>query len=77
VEPTGAFYAFPSCEALGRPTKEVATELLERAGVACLWGRAFGDHGEGYLRLSYANSVENIRDALESIEAVLPEIARG
>jgi aspartate aminotransferase len=77
VEPTGAFYAFPNCEALGRPAKEVATELLERAGVACLWGTAFGDHGEGYLRLSYANSVENIRGALESIEAVLPEIARG
>jgi aspartate aminotransferase len=77
VEPTGAFYAFPNSEALGRPAKEVATELLERAGVACLWGTAFGAHGEGHLRLSYANSVENIRDALESIEAVLPEIARG
>ena len=77
VEPTGAFYAFPSCRDLGRPAREVATELLERAGVACLWGTAFGQHGEGYLRLSYANSVENIRDALESIEAALPEIARA
>jgi aspartate aminotransferase len=77
VEPSGAFYAFPNCTAVGRPAREVATELLERAGVAGLWGTAFGEHGEGYLRLSYANSVENIRDALEAIEATLPEIARG
>jgi aspartate/methionine/tyrosine aminotransferase len=55
----------------------VATELLERAGVAGLWGPAFGPNGEGYLRLSYANSVENLRDALEAIEATLPEIAGG
>jgi glutamyl-tRNA synthetase len=46
-------------------------ELLERAGVAALWGSAFGPGGEGYLRISYANSVENIRDALEAIEAAL------
>jgi aspartate/methionine/tyrosine aminotransferase len=77
VEPSGAFYAFPNCTAVGRPAREVATELLETAGVAGLWGTAFGEHGEGYLRLSYANSVENIRDALEAIEAALPEIARG
>jgi aspartate aminotransferase len=77
VEPTGAFYAFPNCSSVGRPSKEVAVELLERAGVAGLWGTAFGPEGEGYLRLSYANSVENIRDALEAIEATLPEVARG
>ena len=77
VDPTGAFYAFPNCSSLGRPSKEVAVELLERAGVAGLWGTAFGPEGEGYLRLSYANSVENIRDALEAIEATLPELARG
>jgi aspartate/methionine/tyrosine aminotransferase len=45
--------------------------------VAALWGSAFGSGGEGYLRISYANSVENIRDALEAIEATLPEIAGG
>jgi aspartate/methionine/tyrosine aminotransferase len=77
VEPSGAFYAFPNCSGLGRPAREVAVELLERAGVAGLWGTAFGSAGEGYIRLSYANSVENIRDALEAMEAVLPEIARG
>ena|ERR671923_172444 len=76
VEPTGAFYAFPNCTAIG-PSRAVATELLERAGVAGLWGTAFGPGGEGHLRLSYANSVENIRDALEAIEATLPEISGG
>jgi aspartate aminotransferase len=74
VDPTGAFYAFPNCSAVG-PSRKVAVELLERAGVAGLWGTAFGPNGEGYLRLSYANSIENIRDALEAIEATLPEIA--
>jgi aspartate aminotransferase len=76
VDPTGAFYAFPNCTAIG-PSRKVAVELLERAGVAALWGSAFGSGGEGYLRISYANSVENIRDALEAIEATLPEIAGG
>jgi aspartate aminotransferase len=76
VDPTGAFYAFPNCTAIG-PSRKVAVELLERAGVAALWGSAFGPGGEGYLRISYANSVENIRDALEAIEATLPEIAGG
>jgi aspartate aminotransferase len=74
VEPTGAFYAFPNCSAVA-PSRTVAVELLERSGVATLWGEAFGPNGEGYLRLSYANSVENIRDALEALEATLPEIA--
>jgi aspartate aminotransferase len=76
VDPSGAFYAFPNCAAIG-PSRKVAVELLERAGVAALWGSAFGPGGEGYLRISYANSVENIRDALEAIEATLPEIASG
>jgi aspartate aminotransferase len=76
VDPSGAFYAFPNCTAIG-PSRKVAVELLERAGVAALWGSAFGPGGEGYLRISYANSVENIRDALEAIEATLPEIAGG
>jgi aspartate aminotransferase len=76
VDPTGAFYAFPNCAGIG-PSHKVAVELLERAGVAALWGSAFGSGGDGYLRLSYANSVENIRDALEAIEATLPEIAGG
>jgi aspartate aminotransferase len=75
VEPGGAFYAFPNATALGGSTKELVRYLLEEAGVACLWGSAFGDGGEGYLRLSYANSEENLRAALDAIEAALPGFA--
>jgi aspartate aminotransferase len=76
VEPSGAFYAFPSIKGTGATSKTVADHLLQQAGVACLSGTAFGDGGEGYLRLSYANSVQNLRDALEAIEASLPELPR-
>jgi aspartate aminotransferase len=75
VEPGGAFYAFPNATALGGSTKELVRYLLEEAGVACLWGSAFGDGGEGYLRLSYANSEENLRAALDAIESALPGFA--
>ena len=53
----------------------MAAFLLRDAGVAALAGTAFGAQGEGYLRFSYANSVENIRDALEAMEASLPDLA--
>jgi aspartate aminotransferase len=75
VEPSGAFYVFPNITGLGAPSREVADFLLERAGVACLWGPAFGAAGEGYLRISYANSVEAIREALDAIETTLPELS--
>ncbi len=61
---------------LGVPSKRVEEHLLEHAGVACLSGTAFGRHGEGYLRFSYANSVENIERALAAVRAALPEVAR-
>jgi aspartate aminotransferase len=77
TEPDGAFYVFPNVGTLDRPATEVASFLLDRAGVACLGGTAFGANGEGYLRFSYANSVENIRGALEAIEATLPELVGG
>jgi aspartate/methionine/tyrosine aminotransferase len=54
-------------KALGRPSKEIATHLLDEAGVAVLGGTAFGEHGEGYLRLSYAASRETIAEALRRI----------
>ncbi len=72
--PCGAFYAFPNVSALGRPAKEIADLLLEEAGVATLAGTAFGRHGEGYLRLSYANSLDNLREAVTRIRAAA---ARG
>jgi len=74
LEPQGAFYAFPRVRDLGLPAAELADLLLVRGGVACLPGTAFGAHGEGYLRFSYANSVERIREALEAIELVVGEL---
>ena len=75
VEPGGAFYVFPNVTGAGGSSKEVEEHFLEQAGVATVSGTAFGQHGEGYIRLSYANSVENIRDALEAMEASLPDLA--
>jgi aspartate aminotransferase len=73
LEPGGAFYAFPSVRDLGLPAARLAELLLTRGGVACLPGTAFGAHGEGYLRFSYANSVENIRAALAAIDLLVRE----
>jgi aspartate aminotransferase len=73
VMPRGAFYAFPNVMGTGLGSKELADRLLDRAGVAVLAGTAFGEYGEGYLRLSYANSLENIEEALASIRGVLEE----
>jgi aspartate aminotransferase len=66
--PAGAFYAFPNVSGTGMPSKELADLLLYEAGVACLNGGAFGAHGEGYLRFSYANSLANIQEALSRIQ---------
>jgi aspartate/methionine/tyrosine aminotransferase len=74
VTPGGAFYAFPSIKELGVTSKEVEGHLLDDAGVACLSGTAFGQHGEGYLRLSYANSIENLQIALDAMRESLPAL---
>ena len=66
--PSGVFYVFPNVKSFEIPASELQRRLLDEAGVACLAGTAFGSWGEGYLRLSYANSVDNIRRALDSIE---------
>ncbi len=71
ITPQGAFYAFPRVAGAGLPADDLADLLLEEAGVACLSGTAFGRHGEGHLRLSYANSRENIARALERMSEVL------
>ena len=62
--PGGAFYAFPNITGTGMSARELQTGLLEEAGIAAIAGTSFGAHGEGYLRFSYANSVENIGRAL-------------
>jgi aspartate aminotransferase len=66
--PKGAFYAFPNITATGWPSKKLADAILEEAGVAVLSGTAFGAFGEGYLRFSIANSMENLNKALDRIE---------
>ena len=66
--PHGAFYVFPNVKKSGLPSKKLADALLEEAGVACLSGTAFGAYGEGYLRFSVANSLDNLQKALARID---------
>jgi len=66
--PPGAFYVFPNIRGTGMNSKRLADDLLQEAGVACLAGTAFGEFGEGYLRFSIANSLDNLEKALERIE---------
>jgi aspartate aminotransferase len=69
--PQGAFYVFPNVSAFGRSSNWLAEYLLEETGVAVLPGTSFGKNGEGYLRLCFANSMENILEALERLKAAL------
>jgi aspartate/methionine/tyrosine aminotransferase len=73
--PVGAFYIMPSIKATGRKAKELQDLLLEEAGVASLAGTAFGAEGEGYLRFSYANSVENIERAFDRIRDTFAKLS--
>ena len=72
--PSGAFYAFPNIRGTGMNSHDCAEFMLHRAGVACLSGATFGAYGEGYLRLSYANTLDALREALEHMREAL---ARG
>ena len=72
--PQGAFYVFPSIKACGRKSDEVTDILLDEAGVAVLPGSSFGQYGEGYLRLSYATSKENITAGLGRMRQVLSRL---
>ncbi len=72
--PQGAFYVFPNVSALGKPVKWLADYLLEEAGVATLPGTAFGTNGEGYLRLCFANSMDNLKLALEQMRAAVEKL---
>lgn len=73
-KPKGAFYVFPNVKGTGMKSKELADYLMLEAGVACLAGTDFGQCGEGYLRFSYANSVENLQKALAKIDAALRKL---
>jgi aspartate aminotransferase len=72
--PQGAFYVFPNVKSFGMSSAELADYLLEKAGVAVLPGSAFGKYGEGYLRLTYSNSIENIERAIQQIGEALASL---
>jgi aspartate aminotransferase len=71
VNPGGAFYAFPNITGTGMSARDLQHRLLEEAGVATIAGTSFGIHGEGYIRFSYANSIENIEKAVKRIGTLL------
>jgi aspartate/methionine/tyrosine aminotransferase len=73
VDPSGAFYAFPNVSKTGFQSKKLELALLEEVGVAVISGTSFGAYGEGYLRFSYANSVENILAATDRIRTWLQQ----
>jgi aspartate/methionine/tyrosine aminotransferase len=73
-KPRGAFYVFPNVKSFRTESKKLADHILQDAGVAVLSGTAFGSYGEGYLRLSFANSVENIKKAMERISESLKKL---
>jgi len=77
LQPAGAFYVFPNIQALHVKSQEAERMFLEEAGVAVLSGTAFGPRGEGYIRLSYANSIENIREALRRIGSLVGSQVRA
>jgi aspartate/methionine/tyrosine aminotransferase len=71
LDPGGAFYVFPNVTGTGMSAKDLQNVMLEKAGVATVAGTSFGIHGEGYIRFSYANSVDNIREAVRRLAALL------
>ena len=74
IKPLGSFYVFPNVTQLPLSCEALADYLMDEVGVALLPGTAFGKYGDGYLRLSYANSLENIKDALSRIESAIAKL---
>ena len=77
IRPGGAFYAFPNVEGTGHTARNLQDALLNEAGVATVAGTSFGSYGEGYLRLSYANSTENIREAIRRMDGWLRRLPKA
>ncbi len=73
-KPRGAFYVFPNIRSTGNDSRTLSQYLMQEGDVACLSGTAFGKFGEGYLRISYANSVENIKKALDRINRAVKQL---
>lgn len=74
IKPLGSFYVFPNVTKLPLPCEELADYFMDEVGVALLPGTAFGKYGDGYLRLSYANSLKNINDALHRMETAIAKL---
>ena len=74
IKPLGAFYVFPNVTQLPLSCEDLADYLMDEADVALLPGTSFGKYGDGYLRLSYANSLENIQEALGRMEAAIMKL---
>jgi aspartate/methionine/tyrosine aminotransferase len=72
--PTGAFYVFPNIRKTGMKSKDLMLHLLHKAHVAAVHGTAFGKYGEGYLRFSYATSLDNIKVGMEKVKAAVEEL---
>ena len=76
-EPFGAFYAFPCIKEFGMTSEEFATELLKQQKLAVVPGTAFGESGEGYIRISYAYSLDNLKKAMDRMEAFITELRKN
>ena len=76
-EPFGAFYVFPCIKEFGMTSEEFATRFLEEEHVAAVPGSAFGDSGEGFLRISYAYSLDNLKIAMERLKNFVEKIRKN
>lgn len=76
-EPYGAFYCFPCIKEFGMTSEEFATNLLKTEKVAVVPGTAFGDCGEGFIRISYAYSLDNLKEALDRMERYITGLRGG
>jgi aspartate/methionine/tyrosine aminotransferase len=74
LKPRGAFYIFPNITGIGKTAEELTQYLLEEAKIAVVPGSVFGNYGEGYIRISYANSYENLQTAMENMKAALGKL---
>ena len=72
-EPRGAFYVFPNISGMGMTSEEFCYRLIDEKHVACVPGTAFGEAGEGFMRCSYASSMENLKEALKRIAEFIDE----
>jgi aspartate aminotransferase len=75
LKPEGAFYVFPNIKKTGMSSTEMAMNLLEKARIITVPGTAFGEYGEGYIRISYSTSKEKIREAMDRMRVALEKLA--